>query len=51
MLTKNNIVQKLESYNKFFYENNIRAFNIATIASEDMQSGVGKLVYAYLGKE
>ena len=51
MFTKNNIVEKLESYNEFIYENNIRAFNIATRASEDMQSGVGKWVYTYVSKE
>ena len=30
MLTKNNIVEKLESYNEFLYDNNIKAYNIAT---------------------
>ena len=29
MLTKNNIVEKLESYNEFLYDKNIKAYNLA----------------------
>ena len=51
MLTKNNIVEKLESYNEFLYDNNIKAYNIATRSSEDLESGVGKWLYTYTSDE
>ena len=51
MLTKNNIVEKLESYNEFLYNNNIKAYNIATRSSEDLESGVGKWLYTYTSDE
>ena len=44
MLTKNNVVEKLESYNEFLYDNNIKAYNLATRSSEDLESGVGKIL-------
>ena len=47
MITKNNIVEKLESYNEFLYDNDIKAYNIATRTSEDLESGVGKWLYTY----
>ena len=31
MLTKNNIVEKLESYNEFLYDKNIKAYNLAKV--------------------
>ena len=51
MLTKNNIVEKLESHNEFLYDNNIKAFNIATRSSDDFKSGVGKWKYTYVSNE
>ena len=51
MLTKDNIVEKLESYNEFLYENNIKAYNLATRSSEDLESGVGKWFYTYVSNE
>ena len=51
MLTKNNIVEKLESYNEFLYDKNIKAYNLATRSSEDLESGVGKWLYTYVSNE
>ena len=51
MLTKNNLVEKLESYNEFLYNNNIKAYNIATRSSEDLESGVGTWLYTYTSDE
>ena len=51
MLTKNNIVEKLESHNEFLYDNNIKAYNIATRSSEDLEHGVGKWLYTYVSNE
>ena len=51
MLTINNIVEKLESYNEFLYDNNIKAYNLATRSSEDLESGVGKWLYTYVSNE
>ena len=51
MLTKNNTIEKLESHNEFIYENNIKAYNIATRSSEDMERGVGKWFYTYVSEE
>ena len=51
MLTKNNIVEKLESYNEFLYDKNIKAYNLATRSSEDLESGVGKWLYTYVSDE
>ena len=51
MLTKNSIIETLESHNEFFYDKNIKAYNIATRSSEDLGRGVGKWVYTYVSKE
>ena len=51
ILTKNNNIEKLESHNEFFYDNDIKAYNIATRTSEDLESGVGKWIYTYVSKE
>ena len=48
MLTKNNIVEKLESYNEFLYDKNIKVYHLATRSSEDLESGVGKWLYTYV---
>ena len=51
MLTKNNIVQELESYNEFLYDKNIKAYNLATRSSDDLERGVGKWLYTYVSNE
>ena len=51
MLTKNNVIEKLESYNEFIYENNIKAYNIATRSSEKLAWGVGKWFYTHASNE
>ena len=51
MLTKNNVIEKLESYNEFLYENNIKAYNIATRSSDELAWGVGKWFYTHASKE
>ena len=51
MLTKNNIIETLEAHNEFFYDNNIKAYNVATRSSEDLERGVGKWFYTYVSKE
>ena len=51
MITKNNNIEKLESHNEFLYNNNIKAYNIATRSSEDLKSGVGRWLYTYVSEE
>ena len=52
MLTdKHNIVEKLVSYNEFLVYKNIKAYNLATRSSEDLESGVGKWLYTYVSDE
>ena len=51
MITKNNNIVKLESHNEFLYNNNIKAYNVATRSSEDLESGVGRWLYTYVSEE
>ncbi len=51
ILTKNNNIEKLESHNEFFYDNNIKAYNVATRTNEDLERGVGKWIYTYVSEE
>ena len=51
MTTKNNAIEKLISHNEFLYNNNIKAFNIASRSSDDLESGVGKWRYTYVSNE
>ena len=35
----------------FLYDKNIKAYNLATRSSEDLESGVGKWLYTYVSNE
>ena len=48
--TVNNVIEKLEASNEFFYNQNIKAYNIAIRANNELEQGVGKWYFTYASK-
>ena len=48
--TINNIVEKLEASNELIYNGNIKAFNTAKRANNELKQGVGKWYFTYANK-
>ena len=46
----NNVVDSLDASNEFFYNKNIKAYNIAIRENNELQQGVGKWYYSYASK-
>ena len=50
VITINNIVEKLEASNEMIYNENIKAYNTAKRANNELKQGVGKWYYTYASK-
>ena len=50
VITINNIVEKLEASNELIYNGNIKAFNTAKRANNELKQGVGKWYFTYATK-
>ena len=50
VITVNNIVEKLEASNELIYNGNIKAFNTAKRANNELKQGVGKWYFTYATK-
>ena len=50
VITVNNIVEKLEASNELIYNGNIKAFNTAKRANNELKQGVGKWYFTYANK-
>ena len=50
VITVNNIVEKLEASNELIYNGNIKAFNTAKRANNELNQGVGKWYFTYANK-
>ena len=50
VITINNIVEKLEASNELIYNENIKAYNTAKRANNELKQGVGKWYYTYASK-
>ena len=50
VITINNIVEKLEASNELIYNGNIKAFNTAKRANNELNQGVGKWYFTYANK-
>ena len=50
VITINNIVEKLEASNELIYNGNIKAFNTAKRANNELKQGVGKWYFTYANK-
>ena len=48
--TVNNIVEKLEASNELIYNGNIKAYNTAKRANNELKQGVGKWYFTYANK-
>ena len=48
--TVNNVIEKLEASNEFFYNKNVQAYNIAIRANNELEQGVGKWYFTYASK-
>ena len=46
----NNVIEKLEASNEFFYNKNVQAYNIAIRANNELEQGVGKWYFTYASK-
>ena len=47
----NNIVESLDASNEFFYNKNVKAYNIAIRENNELKQGVGKWYYNYAGED
>ena len=47
----NNVVESLDASNEFFYNKNIKAYNIATRENNELEQGVGKWYFNYASKD
>jgi hypothetical protein len=50
VITVNNIVEKLEASNELIYNGNIKAYNTAKRANNELKQGVGKWYFTYANK-
>ena len=50
VITINNIVEKLEASNELIYNQNIKAYNTAKRANNELKQGVGKWYFTYANK-
>ena len=50
VITINNIVEKLEASNELIYNGNIKAYNTAKRANNELKQGVGKWYFTYATK-
>mgnify|MGYP001416970211 FL=1 len=50
VITINNIVEKLEASNELIYNENIKAYNTAKRANNELKQGVGKWYFTYASK-
>ena len=50
VITINNIVEKLEASNELIYNENIKAYNTAKRANNELKQGVGKWYFTYANK-
>tara|TARA_A100001015_G_scaffold242118_1_gene276544 strand:- start:243 stop:728 length:486 start_codon:yes stop_codon:yes gene_type:complete len=50
VITINNIVEKLEASNELIYNGNIKAYNTAKRANNELKQGVGKWYFTYANK-
>ena len=50
VITINNIVEKLEASNEMIYNENIKAYNTAKRANNELKQGVGKWYFTYASK-
>ena len=50
VITINNIVEKLEASNELIYNENIRAYNTAKRANNELKQGVGQWHFTYASK-
>ena len=50
VITINNIVVKLEASNELIYDENIKAYNTAKRANNELKQGVGKWYFTYASK-
>ena len=46
----NNVVESLDASNEFFYNKNIKAYNIAIRENNELEQGVGKWYFTYASK-
>ena len=47
----NNVVKSLDASNEFFYNKNIKAYNIAIRENNELEQGVGKWYFNYASKD
>lgn len=50
VITINNVVEKLEASNELIYNENIKAYNTAKRANNELKQGVGKWYFTYASK-
>ena len=50
VITINNVVEKLEASNELIYNKNIKAYNTAKRANNELKQGVGKWYFTYASK-
>ena len=50
VITVNNIVERLEASNELIYNGNIKAYNTAKRANNELKQGVGKWYFTYANK-
>ena len=50
VITINNVVEKLEASNEFFFNENVKAYNMAIRANKELEQGVGKWYFTYASK-
>ena len=48
--TVNNVIEKLEASNEFFFNENVKAYNMAIRANKELEQGVGKWYFTYASK-
>ena len=47
----NNVIKSLDASNEFFYNKNIKAYNIAIRENNELEQGVGKWYFNYASKD
>ena len=50
VITINNVIEKLEASNELIYDENIKAYNTAKRANNELKQGVGKWYFTYASK-
>ena len=48
--TVNNVIEKLEASNEFFFNENVKAYNMAIRSNKELEQGVGKWYFTYASK-